>query len=959
MKRSLLFITILLFFLALHGVSDAQLLPFRSYSIEHGLSESVVHDLMQDHHGYIWAATGFGLNRFDGVSFKNYFEEDGLAGNKVYSLYEDRDNQVWVGTNNGVSIVKKDTIITPQVLSPLRNTTVLEIYQADEQEYWFATDGKGVWLLDSENTLTQYTTIHGLVNDRVRDIIVDAEGTLWFGTRGGLTSLKNGNFRSYTVEDGLPDEKIRELELNRDGGLWIGTRGGLSYFNNGFFQNYSEEDGLVNNRIRSLSRDENGNLWIGTEEGASFYSYGTFTNYSVSQGLSNNIVYATLYDREHNIWFGTYGGGISVFLGKKFVNFTVEEGLPNNVVTAITQDREGNHWIATYGGGIARYDGENFTLFNVSRGLVDNKVYDVYLDDRNRLFVGTRWGLSIYDGKQFYNFDENELPYRKIKTIIQVDTNEYWMGTYGEGALLYRDGEFTLFDEEDGLVNNTVLSVAEYDSAIWFATHGGVSRYQNGEFTNYTIRDGLPNNGVLDIYVDKQENLWFSTYSGLARYERDGSFTSITTDDGLPDEVCYFMIQDKEGVYWIGSNKGIIRFDLPEYMLLEGSKDRSSAFNLITSEQGLISNEMNAGAVYLDKDDILWFGSVGGLSRFDPELQRRNETSPVIHIENISRGGDNVSLDDNISLPSGNQQIVIEYIGINFTAPDQVDYEYRLKGLDREWQRTSQRSVRYSALLPGDYTFQVRAQNEDGIWSSETASVSFTVMAPFWMQWWFIIFILLVLGGIIYFIYHYYKVRKMVDMERMRVRIASDLHDDVGSSLTEIALHSDFLQTTDLDRNFKESLQQIGTQCRRIVSSLDDIVWSIDARNDTLGDLTDRMQDYINHVLPDREIVYRFEKLDMDEKLTVSMKENIYLIFKEAINNIAKHSDATKVEVELLHKNGEFDLIVHDNGSGIKDGGRKTGHGLRNMKMRADRINADIEFSNETGFTIHVHGNGV
>jgi len=197
----------------------------------------------------------------------------------------------------------------------------------------------------------------------------------------------------------------------------------------------------------------------------------------------------------------------------------------------------------------------------------------------------------------------------------------------------------------------------------------------------------------------------------------------------------------------------------------------------------------------------------------------------------------------------------------------------------------------------------------------------------------------------------------MIEIERMRVQIASDLHDDVGSSLTELALQTDFLQTGKVSEGIKETLQQIGDHSRKIVSSLDDIVWSIDARNDTIGDLTDRMQDYVNNVLGRKgiEVRYHLEDLDMNKKLSVHVKENIYLIFKEAVNNISKHSNADKVEVELKMRNNELKLCVDDNGTDISDQ-RKSGQGLRNMKLRAKRIGAETQFKNRDGFKVLVTG---
>ncbi|MDX1671805.1 MAG: triple tyrosine motif-containing protein, partial [Balneolaceae bacterium] len=349
------------------------------------------------------------------------------------------------------------------------------------------------------------------------------------------------------------------------------------------------------------------------------------------------------------------------------------------------------------------------------------------------------------------------------------------------------------------------------------------------------------------------------------------------------------------------------------------------------------------------------FGSVGGLTQFDPELDRTNPVAPKVHIQEVWISGESVVDKRSLEVGSDNRNITVGFVGISFTAPEQIVYEYRLRGSGESWQHTRQRSVRYSALLPGDYSFQVRARSNDGVWS-DRASLDFTVLAPFWMQWWFIILVLLVLSGVVAFIYHYYRIKKMVEIERMRVRIASDLHDDVGSSLTEIALQSDFLQTADIREDIKQSLSQIGEQSRKVVNSLDDIVWSIDARNDTLGDLTDRMQDYVNNVLSNKKVSYHFEDLNMSEKLTVPIKENIYLIFKEAVNNIAKHSNADRVDIELSNNNGSFEMIISDNGRGNKPV-KRSGHGLRNMKMRANRIDADINFTNDTGFTVHVQKN--
>ena len=381
------------------------------------------------------------------------------------------------------------------------------------------------------------------------------------------------------------------------------------------------------------------------------------------------------------------------------------------------------------------------------------------------------------------------------------------------------------------------------------------------------------------------------------------------------------------------------------------------AFQVINKEQGLVANELNLGAVYEDRQGFLWFGTVEGLSRFDPNSYQGNTVPPKVHITGINASGREYDPEEYFTLTHEENYIEIEFTGINFTAPNQILYEYKLSKIDPDWQQTTARSVKYPSLPPGEYTFQVHARNLNGAWSPELVEVSFKISAPFWMQWWFWILMLLVVIGIIFLFYNYYRARKMIDIERMRVRIASDLHDDVGASLTEIALQSDFLQAGDADTEFKRSLEQIGKQCRKIVSSLDDIVWSIDARNDTLGDLTDRMQDYILNTLESKNMMvnYDFSNLNMDNKLPVSVKENMYLIFKEAVNNIAKYSNGDRVDIKMENHNGYFEFDILDNGTSGK-GTKKTGQGLRNMEMRANRIGADITIDSTDGFSINIKG---
>lgn len=945
------------FFCLFQTMGNAQVFPFRTYSIEAGLSESVVRDIVQDNRGYIWMATGFGLNKFDGIQFEAFFEDHGLNNGKLRSLFVDSKGRIWVGSDSGVNYVIDDSVYSDPNLSQLRLSSVISIYEDSEGGFWFGTDGNGLWHYYEGNDLIVYTSANGLGSNEVRDIIQTQNGDLWFATRDGLTNLSNGNFRMFTMEHGLPENRIRDLELDPDNpnSFWIATRNGLSKYNKGTFTNFGRELGIKDERIHAISIDENGIVWCGTESGVSEFNGRRFINYTTEQGLASNIVYSSLKDREGNIWFGTMGGGASIFLGKYLENYNTTNGLSDNLVTSFAQVGPNEVWIATYGGGLIKYRQGEFDYFTTQDGLIDDRVYHLSTDSKGRMWIGMRDGLSYMQHGTLTTLSDKEFPYRKIRDVMEARDGSLWISTYDEGLIHLANGQSTQYDIDKGMpANRVVASTEAADGTIWAATYSGVAALKNGEIHTYSIQEGLPNAAVMSVIEDDKGTIWVSTFGGIAWF--DGvRFVDITEEDGLPGRVCYFIHQSKDGYFWIGTNEGIVRLDAQRFYS-ENREERLQAIQVINREQGLISNETNLGAVFEQDDGSLWIGTIDGVSKFIPAEYRGNNVPPVLQILGVRAPGHD-GLDNHFELNHDQDFVQIDFSAINFTAPNQILYEYRMSGIDPEWQITKERFARYPSLPSGSYTFQVRARSSSGIYSTESQSIDFTILPPFWMSWWFILLVLAAIAGIIYLFYRNYQYMKMVDIERMRVRIASDLHDDVGASLTEIALQSDFLQASNMDTEFKESLQQIGKQCRRIVTSLDDIVWSIDARNDTLGDFTDRMQDYILNVLEPRNFTvnYDFEDLRMENKLPVPVKENLYLIFKEAVNNVAKYSNGNMVSVSMKSKGNNFTFQIHDNGTSEK-GLKKTGHGLRNMKMRAQRMGGNVEIDQSNGFKVTVTG---
>lgn len=936
--------------------SRAQTIPFRTFSIEQGLSESVAHDLLQDHKGYIWVATGYGLNRFDGIRFQPYYEEQGLADNQVNALFEDRSNRLWVGTDSGISILEDDTLTTPDLYQALAHTVVQGIFEDGDRNFWFLTDGHGIWKTNGTHELVNITDQLGYRSTHGRSIAQTSDGSIWVGTQEGLMRINEDQIRVYRERDGLPDARIRDVIVDHDDHVWIATRSGLAVMVDGAFEIYDDRHGLQDVRIQSITLTGPHQFWLGTESGASYFDGESFTNYTAERGLSSTIIYSTLQDREGNIWLGTLGGGVNLFTGDIFQNYTVDNGLRNNVVNGFAEDSDGNIWVAMYGGGVIRFEGDEIVYIDENDGLTDNKVYTLFEDSQNRMWIGTREGLFIYANGSVNQVPPSQFPYQVIRKVMEID-NEFWIATYNDGLVRYNGNEVVdVYNTESGLLNNTVMDfkIGE-EGNLWIATYGGVAMFDGTSFEHYTVADGLPSNGVIHIHIDHNGDKWFSTFKGIARLQ-EGDITAVS-GSGQTETITYFTFQDEDLRYWIGSNRGLYHFKPDQFYSAGNRRELLKSFKLYNSNQGLVANELNAGASFVASDGTIWLGTIEGLSHFFPGKIRQNRTPPGIEIENIMIGGVDVTGRNGTVFPHDQNLFEVTYSGLSYEAPDQLIYEYRMRGLDADWQITRERTIRYPSLSPDDYRFELRVYNADGVMSEKTAAFSFSVLPPFYMSWWFFTLVLVAMVALILFLYRYFKVRKQVDIERMRVQIASDLHDDVGASLTELALQTDFLQAGEVNDEIRSTLKQLGEHSRKIVTSLDDIVWSIDSRNDTAGDLTDRMQDYVNHIFRNGavEVVYHFEKLNMDEKLPVHVKENVYLIFKEAVNNVIKHSNADQVEITFSFRGKSYELLIHDNGD-LKQNERKSGQGLRNIKMRAKRIGCTVEITSENGFTVYAKG---
>ncbi|MGH7601123.1 MAG: sensor histidine kinase, partial [bacterium] len=660
----------------------------------------------------------------------------------------------------------------------------------------------------------------------------------------------------------------------------------------------------------------------------------------------HNNVNAIWEDRRGNLWVGT-AGGLSVFdaKAKLIANYTHDpndnSSLSLNFVQSIREDKNGEVWAGTFGSGLNKFNrtSRTFTRFRKDSSdagsLSQDFVTAIYEDRAGDLWIGTLGGLNKLDRGQnrFIRYLSNTknpraLNHNGITCILEDRSGRLWIGTYGGGLnLLQRNtGEFTHYTNDranpHSLSDDIVCCIFEDETGVlWIGTNGGLNKLvlsaaegfnpAMGQFQHYLEQDGLPNNTVLGILGDGDGNLWISTHNGLCKF-----------NDNL------------------SAGQKFLNFD--------------------AGKDGLQSNEFNTNAFHRSQSGEFFFGGPNGVNRFFPPDLKAKSPPPAIAITAFNKLNKPAVLDTSIvamaalELAYNDIFFSFEFAALDFTHPERNEYAYKMEGFNTDWiYGGNQHHATFTNLDPGSYVFRVKGANSDGVWNETGASLRVTIAPPFWQQWWFR---LALGGGILLLAYELYRLRlaRVIEVERLRVRIASDLHDDIGATLTKISLYSDLIQTGTNPETSKDLLQKIGAMSRELVTTMSDVVWSIDARNDTVGDLIDRMRDFANGACALRQIEMQFDEAGMEpnKKLRAGARQNIYLIFKEAVNNVVKHAAASKLFVTLQNGNGTFKMKIADDGKGLHAEPRRTGQGLRNMQMRAKRIGARLQVKMEGGVAV-------
>ena len=941
MRRRILLISLLCL---VYNLSIGQQVFFKSFTVQDGLVANPVRCIYQDNKGFIWIGTFEGISRYDGYKFTNYTTSNGLSHNFINSFYQLGD-QLLIAENNGsVDIVQNNSIRRGLMLKSAVNVII-----PDKQRILFATDTAGIYEYRNGKIVAQYElnkvafgdivaytdsllVASGIDNNLVffnnnlspahwfRNLHIhfnflfrDSKERIWVGTSGGLKLLPSSikKDQPFAFEQlpavfnftPLSQAEVFTMVEEKDGGFWFGTNKGLIHlFADGSYQVYNEKDGLPSSTINTLFFDREDNLWIGTSLGLAKW---------VSK---NNVIFFNTEKKQ----FKNDINSIELLAGKKII-LNAQHGLQQfNYKTKEFKNVDP----ATFGpcipiagtwpllcirdNSICIFDAASNSLSALQKLKTSiPAVSCACADSSGSIFLGSFYGLYVMR----HGSIQKLLPGR-ITSLITDRNGNTWVGTWTEG--LYR------------------IEVKNNDSAF----------YDVKEITS------LPGQEIRALYEDSKKNIWVGTrYAGVYRLtpKVNGSYEMkcFNRSSGLMSDWIKSIAELQNGDMWIGTSLGLDRLvKYPDgYRVFNFSK----SINFFAQIDGIAS---------VGNDHWICVANRGLALFHDEEVHKTLPLQATILSASFGVLENRLtmfSFNDHVVLDHNQNTARFEFSALGFSNEKQVLYSFRLRGSnDTTWSKPENiHEAFYVSLSPGKYVFEVRTIGWNGE-KGAPATVFFSINAPFWKQLWFYALCISFIALLFYSLYRY-RISQLLRVQKVRNRIATDLHDDIGSTLTNISILSE-LSNKNLSQPEKAQsfLARISEEVQASSQAMDDIIWSVNSRNDSLQETMARMRRYAAELFDNTEVNCH---LQLDErghkKLSMEQRRDVYLIYKEALNNIHKHANASNVWIEVFQNQNYLHMNIRDDGTGFDTLSNTHRNGLKNLRARIEKWNGKINVSSQ------------
>jgi ligand-binding sensor domain-containing protein/signal transduction histidine kinase len=930
---------------------------FRSWQREQGLPENYVRAMAQTRDGYLWVGSDDGVSRFDGVSFFSLGLQEGFQSEPVKVLLGDSRGALWIGSvSGGLNRWQGGKLSKFTTRDGLPSDSITALAEDGAGRIWVGTQaGLAVF---QDGRLTSLSGA-GIISGRpITTLFSDRKGTMWVGAAGiGVFSYHGSEFvqlRDPALDGLLQDPHC--LLVDQAGRIWIGAGDAFVLCRDGDqWRRFGMPRHLATHHISAMVEGPDGTVWAGSVgEGLFQFKAGKLLAINASSGLSDNLVEALLMDREGKLWVGTHGG-LNRICPRNLSALSHNEGLGYGAVQGLAEVRPGLLWAAEPNEGVYGSDGQRFRRLMLS-GLSSQepRVSAFLLTRDGSCWVAGAGGLLRFKNPQTAEVDGGvpALTNLSISALGQDLKGGLWAGTR-EGELWhYWDGNWRA--ETNCPRGHAITAIVPgADGSMWAGTEGdGVYRLDGGGRTQCEKLSGLPSGWIRALYLDARGTLWIGTAGGGLSRLQDGRVATFTMREGLPDNTVSQILEDDDGDLWLGGNRGIVRIKKHDLDNLAAQKIPAVYPQVYGRADGMLSEECTGGfspAGLKTRAGLLYFSTLKGIVVIDPHHDIGSPTPAVVleqmlvdgvpELPVLGRPGGSENArpamgglpTESLTLDPGKHILEFHYTGLSFDAPERVRFRYRLEGLDPGWIEAGTRRVaHYSFVPPGGYRFQVIACNGEGIWNEEGASLSLTVLRHFWQTWWFIGMLALgtvtvVAGGARVLEkrrmqLHLKHVEQERVLERERTRIAQDLHDMMGAKLCRISFLSEHARRCEgVPAELQEEMSAISGDSREVLQSLDEMVWAVNPQKDTLDHLVSYIGQYAQEyfrktgiecelVVPDRVPV---------QPLSSQSRHHLFLAVHEALTNILKHSGATRAKIVMACRDGEFELVVSDNGEGF------------------------------------------
>ena len=935
--------------------------------MDDGLPGDNVTGVAQTKDGYLWIATQTGLARFDGIHFLNYKIPRGRSRPIIRAMLLDDQDRLWLAEEGGavVSILGDERLIYPTT-NGLSKSQPIEMTQDAAGGVWVANaDGTVGRILGGK--VTRFGEREGLPAGGTCCLIRDEQKQVWFAKAGQVGIFRGGKFTTLLSFN----ERTIHLQSRSSGGIWIcaGDRLSSCDARGAAVEVATIPPDTTTARPTALFEDSKQALWIGTMAGGLFRCEGTNV---LRVETSHRRIRSITEDREGNIWVGTDGGGLNRLRQQVVEIQGKEAGLPFDTVRSVCEDTNGTFWVVTQTG-----------------ELVNNA-------------SGTWKTIPAWTGGQ--------------ATCVTCDKGGVvWIGTFSRGLHRWQDGNFTVLRRTAGLAQASIRSLfADSRGDLWIAFSTGeiLQRLHGGNFKNYDLptdsrairaitedahgsiwmanldmrllrvagdavvdetgKTTEPYHPIRSLSATPDGSLWIGySSSGLGRL-KDGKFVKIGRDEGLRDDSICSLAPDGSGSMWFGSDHGIFRASINELLRFEpggGLPIKCYGYGRdegLPSLQGYYGYAPGAGVT---RDGRILIPTHSGLAIVHPDRVRNSSVKPPVIIERVEMDGlgiESQPVGQRIQLQPGHRKLEFTFTAPSFIESEKVRFRYWLEGWDEDWvEAEGNRSASYSRLPAGRYCFHVSAANSDDVWNEAGAQVTFEVSPFIWQSWWFRLVAISGFSISIFALARYASVKRLrKKLKRLeeesilqieRARIAQDIHDDIGAHMTQISLLTELTQQhiaqPDLAR---EHVANIAAMSRRGIKSLDEIVWAVNPRNDTLADLLDYAGQYAVDFLQTAGIRCRIDfptGQPPHNIISGEARHGLFLAVKEALNNIVKHAQATEVWLRVRITESSLEWVIEDNGRGFTAPPEADAltDGLRNMRQRLAEMGGRCSIESSPG----------